>query len=58
MTKLNIKKFRKKNKIKKINYSNNAPKKTGRAFVFKGGFLKCKGNSEVDKIKNIKDTKK
>ena len=29
-------------------------KKTGRAFVFKGGFLKCKGNSEVDKIKNIK----
>ena len=33
-------------------------KKTGRTFVFKEGFLKCKGNSEVDKIKNIKNFRK
>ena len=33
-------------------------KKTGRTFVFKRGFLKCKGSSEVDKIKNIKKFRK
>ena len=33
-------------------------KKTGRTFVFEGGFLKCKGNSEVDKIKNMKKFRK